>query len=131
MAKRMTARYSGTCAAGCGVKVRPGDVIVYDAPTRRLRHQGCGPVDRPAVAAEPVGLNDRDAQYVRWLGKALMENRGKDAAGTVANTWRHVAECSEFWDGEEEFEAAARREFDRLLPYAVAQNAAVHPGWTL
>jgi hypothetical protein len=121
MARRMTARYPGTCAAGCGTQIDPGDLIVFDPPTRRTRHQACGRVDgRPTVdplADLPLGVKE---EYVAWLGEILMEE------GTAEAAWFLIEQLNEHWDGEEDPRRHARMEFERALPFALAQNRAIH-----
>lgn len=112
--KTRTNAYAAPCA-DCTTRVEAGEGT--------LTREGGRWVTRHNAPTECRIPETVDPEFVRWLGKVLLEEGGRDGA------WRVIAESNEFWDGEPEPEAYARRRFEAALPLAEAQNRAIHPDW--
>lgn len=73
--KRMVSKYSSNCAAGCGVRIKPGVMIDYDrrAPRgRRARHADCN--DTAAVPDGTLAVEAVSVEF-RTSGGVFYRNR--------------------------------------------------------
>lgn len=111
MARRMTAKYRGSCIR-CGGPVNIGDDIDWIG-RGTVRHHVCEPVPQ-------LHTHNLDEEFIRWLGKTIMEEGSPEAA------WSLICQLNEHWDGEDAPRAAERAKFDAHLPMALRQNELIH-----
>lgn len=120
----MQARFPGVCPK-CNRPIVVGDNIqAHRGPSlKRWEHVSCPDnehVIQPAQLEE-ARLAGVDAAHVQWLAEILMECQDDERAA-----WAKVEEYNEWWDGEPEPRAYARRKFEATLPLARAQNILLH-----
>jgi len=108
--KRMIARFTSLCAAGCGHAIEPGQWMLY--ANRVSRHVECPrgvPAAAPVATPAPKRINVEDKGVYVLDGEVVQVVVTKDGQRTYALRWREtsgerVTEAGTFVNGEYVYE---------------------------
>lgn len=117
LAKRLTAAWNRRHPEEARLTPRAGSLSPRAARMAQRVRATREAAPRPSRTV--LALSEADLEYVGWLGTLLLEE------GSAERAWQAIAEACEHWDGEVPERVAARAKFERLLPVARRQNAAL------